>query len=126
MGLTMEQSLRGIWIVIFLGMVLAECIGTISDYSVKDANESRTDIPPIAAVRAGEVLRAELGVINAQVVIVSHVQKTWSDSCLGLGGIAESCLRTEVRGWLIEFSVKGETIMARTDELGEQVRFEGE
>ena len=121
----MEKSIRGIWIVVLLGMVVTGCTGTIYDIDGRDANESLKDLPPIAAVRAREVLRDEIGVQIAQVVIVSHVQKTWTDSCLGLGGIAESCLQTEVRGWLVEFSVNGETITARTDELGKQVRFEG-
>jgi len=121
----MKMRLRGIWIVVLLGMVITACTGTVSDIDVGDANESRTDLPPIAAVRAREVLQAEIGVPIAQVVIVFQVQKTWTDSCLGLGGIAESCLLTEERGWLVEFSVNGETITARTDELGKQVRFEG-
>jgi len=57
-------------------MIITACTGKISDIVGGDANESRKDLPPIAAVRAREVLRDEVGIKIAQVVIVSHTQKT--------------------------------------------------
>jgi len=65
-----------------------------------------------------------LGVKIEEITVVSHAQMTWSNSCLGLGGITESCLQTEVKGWLVELSVNGEIYKAHTDWLGDQIRFE--
>jgi hypothetical protein len=81
-------------------------------------------LPPVAAIKAREALAAELDLAIEDVTILSQEQKTWSDSCLGLGGAAESCLQAEVDGWLVELSVSGEIYKARTDWLGEQIRFE--
>lgn len=48
----------------------------------------------------------------------------WSDSCLGLGGPAESCLAVIVPGYAITFKVDGESYIVRTDLEGEAVRVE--
>jgi hypothetical protein len=82
------------------------------------------ELPPVAAIKAREALAADLNIGIDEVTILSQEQKTWSDSCLGLGGAAESCLQAEVDGWLVELRVKEETYKARTDWLGEQIRFE--
>ncbi|NIW47388.1 MAG: hypothetical protein GWN30_22385 [Gammaproteobacteria bacterium] len=78
----------------------------------------------MAVVRARETLAAELGIGIADVEILAYEQAEWSDSCLGLGGIAESCLQVIVEGWQVELSAQGRSYIARTDELGESIRFE--
>ena len=80
--------------------------------------------PPAAVLKAREKLAQELSLTTAEISSLTHKQVEWSDSCLGLGGIAESCLQATISGWRIELSANGKTYIARTDESGEQVRFE--
>lgn len=80
---------------------------------------------PVAAVRAREELAAELGVTIEQVEVVSFTQEEWTDSCLGLGGPAESCLQAITPGWLVLLSVEGQTYEVRTDRTGGSVRIAG-
>jgi len=119
----MEKQWRGIIIGLVLILALTACTTTTSKDSGEELDPAG-GLPPVAAVKARELLSAELGVEIDKVSIDSQEQRIWSDTCLGLGGIAESCLRIDVSGWLVELSVNGEVFKARTDELGEQVRFE--
>lgn len=82
------------------------------------------ELPPVAAVKAREALADELGIGIEKIEIISQEQAEWSDSCLGLGGAAESCLLVIVPGWRVELSAEGQTYIARTDELGDSIRFE--
>ncbi len=77
---------------------------------------------PAAAVRAREVLADELGLDIANIEVVSFERREWSDSCLGLGGPAESCLQAITPGWLVMLSVDGEPYEVRTDAEGDVVR----
>ena len=117
------------WSVAFIGvlillMVFTACGGNTIKSSGERVEPDGDGLPPVAAVKARETLSDELSIGIEDVAIVSHIQKTWLDSCLGLGGVSESCLQTEEEGWLVEFSVNGETYKAHTDWLGEQIRFE--
>jgi len=107
-----------IFISILLMLVVSACAGAAD-------GDDGAELPPVAAVKAREVLAARLGIDLSAVEIVSQAQAEWSDSCLGLGGPAESCLQAIVPGWRVELEAEGETYIARTDELGEAVRFEG-
>lgn len=80
------------------------------------------ELPPVAAIRARETLAAELGIGVAQISIASIERAEWSDSCLGLGGPAESCLAAIHPGWLVMLEADGQMFEVRTDELGEIVR----
>jgi hypothetical protein len=112
--------------IVVLVLLFASCAGNSVNEPVEMPDNSSDDgLPPVAAVKARELLASILGVDISQVEIVSQEQAIWSDSCLGLGGPAESCLAAEFPGWLVELSVKGEAYFARTDELGEIIRFEG-
>lgn len=62
-----------------------------------------------------EISADEIGVEEAEAVV-------WSDSCLGLGGPAESCLRADTPGWRVVLRVGGTLYEVRTDETGQQVR----
>lgn len=111
-----------IWkITLFLVLMI---IGVSACSTPKETEVPDSGLPPVAAVRAREALGTQLGIGLEKITFVAHEQKTWSDSCLGLGGIAESCLRTDVPGWLVELSAEGVSYFAHTDELGEQIRFE--
>ena len=111
-------------VLLILAVALAACGKAPANPINGGADSVDGDLPPVAAIRAREMLAAELGADIEQIAIVASTQTTWQDSCLGLGGIAESCLRIDVEGWTVELSANGETYIARTDQLGDQVRFE--
>lgn len=111
-------------VILMVMIFLVSCNGTPATPDIGAVTPESEGLPPVAAIKAREALAAELDLGIEAVTILSQEQKTWTDSCLGLGGAAESCLQAEVEGWLVELSVDGETYKARTDWLGEQVRFE--
>ena len=78
--------------------------------------------PPVAVVKAREALAIHLQMAVEEVPIGSHQRAEWNDSCLGLGGAAESCLAAIHPGWQVNFDVGGISYEVRTDELGEIVR----
>lgn len=62
-----------------------------------------------------------------QLKVVSATPQTWSDSCLGLGGPAESCAQILIKnGWRVVMSNGAQTWVVRTDGTGRIVRFEGQ
>ncbi len=54
--------------------------------------------------------------------IVKTERKTWNDTCLELGGIAESCLRTSVPGWRLVVRTSKQTLVYHSNEDGSEVR----
>ncbi len=74
------------------------------------------------AAAATAFLAGELGVAEEEIEVVSAEATEFSDSCLGLGGPAESCLQAITPGWLVMLSAAGETYEVRTDETGQQTR----
>ena len=113
-----------ITILVMVMTFLVSCNGKPATPAIDAVTPEAEGLPPVAAIKAREALATELNTRIDEVTILSQDQKTWSDSCLGLGGAAESCLQAEVDGWLVELGVNGETYKARTDWLGEQIRFE--
>ena len=105
-------------------LFLVSCNGKPTTPASDPLTQEAEGLPPVAAIKAREALAAELDRGIEEVTILSQGQKTWTDSCLGLGGAAESCLQAEVDGWLVELSMNGETYKARTDWLGDQIRIE--
>jgi hypothetical protein len=62
-----------------------------------------------------------------QLKVVSATPQTWSDSCLGLGGPAESCAQILIEnGWRVVLSNGAQTWVVRTDGTGRLVRLEGQ
>ena len=109
-----------IMILLFVMLAAAACAGTSeSPQPAEDAG-----LPPVAAIKARKQLSKALNIPVAEITIVGQEQAEWSDTCLGLGGPAESCMLLVVPGWRVELSANGETYIAHTDELGDQVRFE--
>lgn len=79
-------------------------------------------LPPAAVLEAQSWLAEQTGVPVEQVEIDGIEQVEWSDSCLGLGGPAESCLAAITPGWRVLFTVNGEQYEVRTDETGQAIR----
>jgi hypothetical protein len=82
-------------------------------------------LPPVAVIRAREMLAEREAIPVDQIEIISFLRAEWSDSCLGLGGPAESCLAAITPGWRVELKIEIKQFVARTDEFGEAIRFEG-
>jgi heat shock protein HslJ len=79
-------------------------------------------LPPVAVLEAQRWLADQLSVAGEQVETVEVEQAEWTDSCLGLGGPAESCLRADIPGWRVIFEVNGQRYEVRTDESGSTIR----
>lgn len=65
-----------------------------------------------------------LGVTTDTVEIVGSSPQTWSDSCFGLGGPAESCLFVLTDGWQVQaiHRPSGTQYTYRTDARGSRAR----
>lgn len=87
--------------------------GSIHNLPVPDA---------VAAVRAYVAQKA--AVREGLVIIMTVYEKEWSDSCLGLGGPAESCLQAITPGWEVSAQASGETHTYRTSADGSVIRQE--
>ena len=111
-------------LILALMFILAACSPVGNNATGKPSGEGEGELPPAAAIKAREALAAQLGIEVEKVEILSQEQTEWMDSCLGLGGPAESCLQALVPGWRVELSAEGQTYVARTDETGDAIRFE--
>jgi hypothetical protein len=87
-----------------------------------NAADEETPAAPDAEQVAGEALPAAraaladfLGVDEDAVELEKVEDAEWTDSCLGLGGPAESCLAAITPGFAITFNVDGESYVVRTD-----------
>ncbi len=74
------------------------------------------------AVAAKAALSQKLGIAEEQVSFVSADAVDWSDSCLGLGGPAESCLQAITPGYKVILAAEGKQYEIHTDESGSVVR----
>lgn len=81
---------------------------------------------PAAVLEALEWLSERLGVDVNSIVITEAEQVDWSDSCLELGGPAESCLAAVTPGWKITFEVDGVTYEVHTDQNASIIRLAGD
>lgn len=84
-----------------------------------------SDERPGSVTSALEALAGELGVAPEAIEVLSFEAAEWGDSCLGLGGPAESCLQVITPGWLVMLSIDGTEYEVRTDETGNAVRIAG-
>lgn len=69
-------------------------------------------------------LARRLNISHRQLSVVRYSRQTWSDSCLGLGGIAELCAQALVPGWQIELTNGEQTWTYHTDETGQTMRLQ--
>ena len=76
------------------------------------------------ALAARAYLAEQLGIPTEDIVFIAAEPVEWSDSCLGLGGPAESCLMAITPGYRVTFEARGANYEVRTDETGSVVRFQ--
>jgi hypothetical protein len=67
-------------------------------------------------------LAGQLDVAADDVELVDFSQQDWSDSCLGLGGPAESCAAVITPGWQVMLRVNEKLYEVRADFGGDQIR----
>lgn len=118
----MKARLPFVVLTLFLILALAACSPAGEEPL---PNPEMGDLPPEAVLEARLALAIELAIPVEEVSFGAFERAEWSDSCLGLGGPAESCLAVITPGWRVELTANGESYVARTDELGQTVRFEG-
>ncbi len=78
-------------------------------------------VPP-AALAAQADLAARLGIQPEQALIDNIVPAEFSDSCLGLGGPAESCLQVITPGYIVTFQLKDIEYVYHTNADGSSLR----
>jgi heat shock protein HslJ len=79
-------------------------------------------LPPKAVLDAQQWLATQLSVAVEQVQIIEVEQAEWTDSCLGLGRLNESCLQVVTPGWRVVFESDGQPYEVRTNETGSVIR----
>lgn len=110
-------------LILVVGFVLSGC-GSSGNTPVGEQPGEVSDPIPSLQLKIRQALADTLEIDVEKVEILSYEAAEWSDSCLGLGGPAESCLAVMVPGLKVELSAEGKTYIARTDELGDVIRFE--
>lgn len=116
----MTQHPRRSAYIVLIALFLTACAPSEPQPAADEAGAPA--LPAVAVLEAQYWLADLLGVPAAEVVIVSSEQREWSDSCLGLGGPAESCLAAKTPGWLLSFEAGGQRYEVRSDETGEALR----
>jgi hypothetical protein len=80
----------------FLALIIVTIMSACTTDPVVPEDES--GLPPVAVVKAREVLAKDLNVGVGSIKIENYEREEWTDSCLGLGGPAESCLAVITSG----------------------------
>ena len=118
----MKTQLRSIVLVTaLLALLLAAC-SPQAEILPGAGTPLSPDQLPEAVMAAQSWLAEQLGFPVDQVEIVSFDQEEWTDSCLGLGGPAESCLQAVTPGYRLVVRVGGQEYEVRTDATGTAIR----
>lgn len=111
------------------GVTYTEEIDTPEDTTATSADEAppgsihNLPVPnAVAAVRAK--IANDLGIREELVIILTVKENMWSDSCLGLGGPAESCLAVITPGYEVTAEAQGKSFTYRTNGEGSVLREE--
>jgi len=108
-------------------LLLTACSApTPSDNTAETSSSSSSDEAsiPQAVHNARIALATKLNVQARSIIIVEAEETEWSDSCLGLGGPAESCLAAMTPGYDVLLSYEGVDYNYRTNADGSSVREE--
>jgi hypothetical protein len=117
---------RGRVVVLYVGKdaAMIELLTKVVGEPITGANmwqQSGTPQPDVVQMAINE-LSQMTGAAVSEISVVSFEQVDWTDSCLGLGGPAESCLQATTPGWRIVLEAGGQQYEFRTDETGESIR----
>ncbi len=90
-----------------------------------DPTQAAKDEAQNKAVEAARsTLAAQLNVEADTLDLITVEAVDWSDSCLGLGGPAESCLQATTPGFRVTFASGGQSYIFHTDLPAEVIRQE--
>ena len=113
-----------LFVTAILVLILAAC-GPVS-VTLPGAGDGETPVSPgqlpVVVLEAQNWLADRLGLPVEQVEVVSFDQVEWTDSCLGLGGPAESCLQAITPGYQVILMVGGQQYEVRTDDSATAIR----
>lgn len=99
-------------------------VSTSNDDPLSESLIHDLRVPPAGANARAELAR-RLSISTSSVTILEAREVNWSDSCLGLGGANESCLRVITPGYYVLMRGTGRTeYRYRTNSDGTSVRFE--
>ncbi|MDX1687464.1 MAG: hypothetical protein R3248_05735 [Candidatus Promineifilaceae bacterium] len=96
--------------------------GSVVVFEGEEGAEGEQSGLPEAVVVARQALAEKLGANADEIEVISYERQEWTDSCLGLGGPAESCLQVITPGWLVMLGFEGQAYEFHTDETGDIVR----
>ena len=119
---TLMTILAGLLIALTACVPMADGIPVTGETATPSDGSAAPVLPPEAVLDAQQWLMEQLSVAVEQVRIVDLEQAEWSDSCLGLGRLNESCLQAITPGWRVVFEVNGVTYEVRTNETGDAIR----
>ena len=125
--MTFRTQTKYLWVSLFV-LLLAACAPGQIEVPVTGQTPSAgtpsvsPGLPPKAVLDAQQWLATQLSVAIEQVQIVEVEQAEWTDSCLGLGRLNESCLEAITPGWRAVFEINGQRYEVRTDETGSTIR----
>lgn len=126
-----------LFFLLFSGLLLSACAGlpgTPEDRKTPLPPQTTPTLPtppagdqapfPPAVTAARQALAEMLGIDPAQASVAAYAPTEWSDSCLGLGGMAESCLQVITPGYRVILEAGGKSYVFHTDQDGAAVRQE--
>lgn len=108
--------------VLLLGF--AGCTPAGSEPDFDPTNEPAEQVGTEAIAAARQLLAGFLGIAPDTLQLEKIEDAEWSDSCLGLGGAAESCAAVVTPGYLIGFTADNSSYVVRTDLDGSTARLE--
>ncbi|MEO0827082.1 MAG: hypothetical protein AAFW84_36145 [Cyanobacteria bacterium J06635_15] len=89
-----------------------------------ESSSSPSNLPTLVRNSLRSHIAQNTGVPYSSVQVVSATAEIWTDSCLGLGGPAESCLAARYPGWRVELTDGNRTWIYRSDRTGNILRRE--
>lgn len=115
------------------GLLLSACAGLpatpenrktpLAPQPTLPADEGQPPFPP-PVTAAQQALAQMLAIDPAATAVTAYAPAEWSDSCLGLGGTAESCLQVITPGYRVVLQAGSQFYVFRTDQDGVNVRQE--
>ncbi len=116
-------------VLVALGATYATSNKTVNNPSTNSAENapegSIHNLPVPAGVSAARKQLAEdIKIDEGKILVMTAFEKEWSDSCLGLGGPAESCLMAITPGYEVTMQAEGKTYIYHTNTDGTAVRLQ--
>jgi hypothetical protein len=121
-----------LWVALLFIMILSACAPTTMITDGQPDSQGQNSQAPSGglvvkdkapfAIAAKTALSQKLKIAEDQVSFVSAELVDWSDSCLGLGGPAESCLQAITPGYKVILNAQGSSYEVHTNETGSVVR----